>query len=53
MVGGTLEYLSLITGYRALLILAALLYLLSYLLGRTRRAGQEAARAPERVVATR
>jgi SAM-dependent methyltransferase len=35
MVGGTLEYLSLITGYRALLILAALLYLLSYLLGRT------------------
>jgi hypothetical protein len=34
MVGGTLEYLSLITGYRALLILAAFLYFLAYLFGR-------------------
>jgi hypothetical protein len=34
MVGGTLEYLSLITGYRALLVLAGVLYLLSYILGR-------------------
>ena len=34
MVGGLLEYLSLITGYRALIILVALLYVLAFLLGR-------------------
>ena len=39
MFGGTLEYLSLVTGYRALLILAALLYLLAYLFGRARLLG--------------
>jgi hypothetical protein len=31
MVGGALEYLALITGYRALLLLVALLYALAYL----------------------
>ena len=41
MVGGTLEYLSLITGYRALLILAAILYLLAYLFGREHLRGRE------------
>ncbi len=35
MVGGTLEYLSLVTGYRALLGLVALLYLLAWLFGKT------------------
>ena len=33
MVGGCLEYTALITGYRALLLLAALLYLAAYLVG--------------------
>ena len=34
MVGGTLEYASLVTGYRALLVLAAILYGLAFLSGR-------------------
>ena len=34
MIGGTLEYASLVTGYRALLIVAALLYGLAFLSGR-------------------
>jgi hypothetical protein len=33
MVGGTIEYLSLVTGYRALLIVAALLYALAWAFG--------------------
>jgi len=36
MVGGCLEYIALITGYRALLIVAALLYIGALLLGRLR-----------------
>jgi SAM-dependent methyltransferase len=40
MVGGTLEYLSLVTGYRALLIVAGLLYLLAYVFGRRSPTGQ-------------
>ena len=38
MVGGTLEYLSLITGYQASLITVAVLYGLAYVTGRGRRA---------------
>jgi hypothetical protein len=34
MIGGTLEYASLVTGYRALLIVAGLLYGLAFLSGR-------------------
>jgi hypothetical protein len=34
MIGGTLEYLSLVTGHRALLLLCAALYGLAWLLGR-------------------
>ena len=34
MVGGLLEYLSLLTGYRALIIVVAALYVLAFLLGR-------------------
>jgi hypothetical protein len=34
MIGGTLEYASLVTGYRALLIVAALLYGLAFISGR-------------------
>jgi hypothetical protein len=37
MVGGTLEYLSLITGYQFLLIVAAVLYGLAFITGRRRR----------------
>ncbi len=37
MVGGTLEYLSLVTGYRALLALVALLYLLAWIFTRSSR----------------
>ena len=45
MVGGTLEYLSLVTGHRALLVLCAALYALAWLFGRRymrRRAGATA-----------
>jgi hypothetical protein len=38
MVGGTLEYASLVVGYRALLIVVAALYGLAFFAGRTRRA---------------
>jgi spermidine synthase len=41
MVGGTLEYLSLVTGYRALLGLVALLYLLAWIFAKS-GAGQRA-----------
>ena len=44
MVGGCLEYLSLILGYQLLLVVAALLYLAAVLVGRARR--------PRRVSAT-
>lgn len=40
LLGGTLEYLSLATGYRALLIVAAALYLLAFLLTPRRTAAQ-------------
>jgi hypothetical protein len=39
MVGGTLEYLALITGYRYLLVLVAVLYGLAFLSGRRHLAG--------------
>ena len=42
MVGGTLEYASLIVGYRALLIAAAALYLAAYLAGRKHLIGKAA-----------
>ncbi|HEX4063933.1 MAG TPA: spermidine synthase [Streptosporangiaceae bacterium] len=44
IVGGILEWLSLVTGYRALLILVAVLYACAFLTGR-RRAGQAGALA--------
>ena len=43
MVGGVLEYLSLLTGYRALLALVAVLYGLAFLLGRRHLAAPAAA----------
>jgi hypothetical protein len=47
MVGGTLEYVSLVTGYRALLLAAAVLYTLAWVFGRRDvRAGSMAGRAP-------
>jgi hypothetical protein len=49
MLGGSLEYLSLAFGYRALLIIAALLYISAYLLmPRDDRDSVAAAAAPER-----
>jgi spermidine synthase len=47
MVGGTLEYLSLITGYRALLIVAVLLYALAYVFGRSQLSTTGSALSPE------
>jgi hypothetical protein len=41
MLGGVLEYLSLITGYRGLLVVAALLYALAWIFG-ARKLGGEA-----------
>jgi hypothetical protein len=38
MVGGTLEYLALITGYQFLLIVVAVLYGLAFITGRRRLA---------------
>lgn len=55
MLGGTLEYLSLITGYRALLLLVAIFYGLAYLttpLRRGRRGAEAPLRAPEGVAAS-
>ena len=46
MVGGVLEYLSLITGYRGLLVLAAILYVLAWVFG-ARKIGQPAVEAPD------
>jgi hypothetical protein len=43
MVGGTLEYLSLITGYQFLLIGTAVLYGLAFITGRRRAAAQQPA----------
>ncbi len=45
MVGGTLEYLSLISGYQFLLILAGILYGLAFVTGRKRMAAQRATRS--------
>jgi hypothetical protein len=45
MVGGTLEYASLVTGYRALLVVVAVLYGLAFLTGR-RYLPRPASRAP-------
>ena len=44
MVGGTLEYLSLITGYQFLLIVAGVLYGLAFITGRRRGSAQQPAR---------
>jgi len=44
MLGGVLEYVSLITGYRGLLVLAAILYLLAWVFG-ARKIGQTASDA--------
>ncbi len=49
MVGGALEYLSLITGYRALLLLAAALYVLAWVTG-TRTGTSEPVPAAESLV---
>jgi hypothetical protein len=43
MVGGTLEYLSLITGYQFLLILVGVLYGLAFITGRRRHTAQQPA----------
>ena len=43
MVGGTLEYLSLITGYQFLLVVTGVLYGLAFITGRRRLAGQQPA----------
>jgi hypothetical protein len=40
MAGGTLEYLSLITGYQFLLIVTGGLYALAFITGRTRLSAQ-------------
>jgi len=56
MVGGVLEYLSLLTGYRALIVVVAVLYGLAFLLGRRYLGGEPApsagAKAAELVSAT-
>jgi hypothetical protein len=46
MVGGVLEYLSLITGYRGLLVLAAILYALAWIFGARKLGGESTAEAP-------
>jgi hypothetical protein len=43
MVGGTLEYLALITGYQFLLILTAVLYGMAFIIGRRRASAGQAA----------
>ncbi len=45
MVGGTLEYVSLITGYRLLLIVTAVLYGLAFLIGLRRKTATDASLA--------
>jgi hypothetical protein len=42
MVGGLLEYISLVTGYRALIVLVGVLYVLAFVLGRKHLRGAEA-----------
>jgi hypothetical protein len=49
MVGGVLEYLSLITGYRGLLVLAALLYALAWVFGAKKLGGEEEPAPPEAI----
>ncbi len=49
MVGGAIEYVSLVTGYRALLVVAAVLYLLAYITGARKVGGAKSARSGERV----
>ena len=49
MVGGTLEYLSLLTGFRALLLLVAALYGLAYLLAPKTARVSGRTTAPKRV----
>jgi hypothetical protein len=44
MVGGTLEYVSLITGYQFLLIVAGVLYSLAFITGRRRGSAPQLAR---------
>jgi hypothetical protein len=44
MVGGTLEYISLITGYQFLLIVAGVLYSLAFITGRRRGSAPQLAR---------
>lgn len=51
MLGGSLEYLSLVFGYRALLIIAAVLYISAFLI-RPSPARPDAAPAPDRELAT-
>jgi hypothetical protein len=46
MVGGTLEYLSLLTGFRALLFLVAALYGTAYLLAQRTAAGTSSKTTP-------
>ena len=48
MVGGVLEYASLVVGYRALLLVAALLYGLAFVFGRQHIGARSAAPAPAR-----
>ena len=43
MVGGTLEYLALITGYQFLLIVAGVLYGLAFITGRRRKSASQLA----------
>ena len=40
MLGGVLEYMALITGYRGLLVLAALLYALAWVFGARKLGGE-------------
>ena len=46
MVGGMLEYLSLLWGYRSLLVLVAVLYGLAFLAGRRHLAGRAPGPSP-------
>lgn len=52
MVGGTLEYASLVVGYRSLLIVVAVLYGLAFLCGRTETTGDVEPAPAQRPVAT-
>jgi CRISPR/Cas system CMR-associated protein Cmr5 small subunit len=46
MVGGVLEYSSLIVGYRSLLLLVGLLYAVAFFFGRQRHSAQATAQMP-------